>query len=115
RAEPARPARSPRQATRSRLLIPAVALRMSPGAAGAAVPALDVAQAPADLGGGVGGPVGAGGGHLGAGEGLRDAVGARRGVVGVPAPVGLAGPQRVEAAELVGGEAELREQRAGDV
>ena len=60
--------------------VEAVALAVAPGAARRAVAVLDVAEAPADLGDRVGGPVGAGRGHLGAGEGLRDAVG--RGAAG---------------------------------
>ena len=46
----------------------------APGAARAAVAVGDVAQAPADLRGRVGLPVGAGAGHLRAGQRLRDAV-----------------------------------------
>ncbi|SNY28846.1 hypothetical protein SAMN05421748_103143 [Paractinoplanes atraurantiacus] len=55
-------------------LVVAVVLEVLPGAARGLVAALDVAEAPLDLGGGVGLPVGALGGHLAAGEGLGDAV-----------------------------------------
>ncbi|MPM98822.1 hypothetical protein SDC9_146012 [bioreactor metagenome] len=54
--------------------VPAVGGLERPGLARGAVALLDVAQSPADLGDGIGAPVGAGGGHLGAGQGLRDAV-----------------------------------------
>ena len=103
---------TPRQRRRS---VPAVGLAVAPGAAGAAVAVLDVAEAPADLGHRVGRPVGAGRGHLRAGQRLRDAVGRGGRVVGVDPPAGLAGVERVEAAELVQAEAELVEQRPRDV
>src|SRR5690606_23848765 len=56
------------------LLIPSPGLGVPPGSARRAVAALDVAESPLDLGGGVGLPVGAGAGHLAAGQRLRDAV-----------------------------------------
>ena len=81
---------------------------------GRAVAVLDVAQAPRDLRGRVGAPVGAGRGHLRAGQRLRDAVGAaRRGCRRRRVPVALARPERVEAAELVRAPAEVAEHRRG--
>ena len=75
---------------------------MRPGGAGRAVPGVDVPQAPVDLRGRVGAPVGAGARHLAAGQGLGDAVGAARGVVRVGPPARLPRPEQVEAPELVG-------------
>ena len=88
---------------------------MAPGAARGAVAVVDVAEAPLDLGGGVGLPVVAGGGHLGAGKGLRDAVGAGGGVGGADVPARLLLPQRLEAGELVETPAVVAEHRLGDV
>ena len=59
-----------------------VAWEWPQAAHGRAVALLDVLQAPLDLGGRVGLPVGAGAGHLGARQRLRDAVGARGAVAG---------------------------------
>src|SRR5579875_2108950 len=91
-------------------LVPAVRFLVRPGTAGRAVQALDVLQAPANLRGGVGFPVGARAGHLRAGHGLGDAVrtiGIRCG----DAPAALPRPERVEAAELAGRPAEAAEHR----
>src|SRR5699024_4904778 len=93
--------------------VPAHRLRVSPGAAGAAVSAGDVVQAPGDLGGGVGAPVSAGAGHLGAGQGLRNAISTRGGVLRVGVPAALARPQAVQAAPLPG-PAACGEQFLGD-
>src|SRR6476661_9290279 len=95
--------------------VPVVALLEGQRAAGRAVAVADVAEAPLDLGGGVRLPVRPGGGHLGAGQRLRDAVRGRGRVVGVDAPAALADPEAVEAAELVGGEPELRQEGPRDV
>ena len=73
--------------------VPAVGQLVIPRDARAPVAALDVAQPPADLGGGVGAPVVAGAGHLAARHGLRDAVRARVGVLGVLVPAALPVPQ----------------------
>src|SRR5690606_38695979 len=73
-----------------------------------------VAQAPADLGGRVGLPVRAGAGHLAARQGLRDAVGARGGVLRVGVPVALALPEGLQAAPLVAAPAVAGEHRLGD-
>src|SRR4029079_4653175 len=66
-----------------------------------AVPVRDVPQSPSDLGERVGAPVTGDRGHLGAGQGLRDPVGVGAGVVGVPPPAALPGPQVVQAGELL--------------
>ena len=73
---------------------------MRPGGAGRAVAALDVADTPVDLGDRVRAPVGTGRGHLGARQRLRDAVGARGGVLGVGVPLRLAVPQEDQALVL---------------
>src|SRR5579862_1371585 len=57
-------------------LVVVVGLPEGPGLAGVVVDGLDVAEAPLDLGGGVGLPVRSGAGHLVAGQRLGDAVGA---------------------------------------
>src|SRR5215470_20264440 len=80
-------------------LVPAGGLRVRPGGARRAVPGLDVAETPPDLGGGTRLPVRAGGRHLAAGERLRNPVSAIR-VGRVHIPAALALPQRLEAAEL---------------
>src|SRR6478735_3918041 len=104
-----------RPARRTAGSVPVVALLEGQRAAGRAVAVADVAEAPLDLGGGVRLPVRPGGGHLGAGQRLRDAVRGRGRVVGVDAPAALADPEAVEAAELVGGEPELRQEGPRDV
>src|SRR5262249_4388638 len=81
-------------------LVPAVRLLVRPGAARRAVVALNIGQAPADLGAGVGLPVAAGARHLRPGQRLRDAVGARTRVLSVRVPAALVGPKRLEAGEL---------------
>src|SRR5690606_16485327 len=68
--------------------------------AGAAVAVLHVVQAPLDLGGGVGLPVGAGRGHLGGRQGLDQAVGAAGGVGGGVVPAALVLDDLREALEL---------------
>ena len=88
-------------------------LGVAPRGARRAVDVLDVLQAPLDLGGRVGLPVGAGAGHLGAGQRLRDAVGAGGAVAGVRVPAALLHPQRVQAAELAGAPAVVAEHDAG--
>ena len=80
--------------------VPAGALLVRPGGAGRAVDRLDVAQTPADLGGGVGLPVRASAGHLGAGQRLRDAVGARVGLLAEGFQPLSRVPQALQAAEL---------------
>src|SRR5690606_29724999 len=94
--------------------VPAVGLPELPGRLRTAVPVLDVAQSPADLGGGVGLPVGAGGGHLVARQRLRDAVRAGSRVVRLVVPPTLAAPERVQRRHLVQAEPELGEQCAPD-
>src|SRR5258707_13363536 len=64
-----------------------------PGGARSAVNGLDVAEAPPDLGRGVGLPVGADRGHLASWQGLRNAVGTGRRVLRVHVPCALALPQ----------------------
>src|SRR5690606_12355631 len=96
-------------------LVPAVGLGVAPCLARGAVAVLDVAQAPLDLGGRVGLPVGTGRGHLGTRQRLRDAVGVRAGVLGLVVPVALLLPQRLEAAaELVLAPAVVAPHRFGD-
>src|SRR4051812_2398061 len=80
--------------------VPAVGLPERPGLAGAAVPAVHVVQAPLDLRGRVGLPVGTGGRVLGGGQGLEEAVGAGRGVDRVVVPAGLVVHDVAEALEL---------------
>ena len=96
RAGAARPVRGDR-GDRS---VPADGLGVPPGAAWGVVAARDVPEAPFDLSRGVRLPVGARRGHLRTREGLRDSVGAARGVVGIDAPARLLVPQRDEAVEL---------------
>lgn len=91
--------------------VEALGLGLRPGPARVPVPVLDVAQAPADLGDRVGLPVVAFGGHLGAGVGLRDAVradGVRRELV----PTRLAGPEPLQARELLQVETPVEGDRA---
>src|SRR3954470_10112839 len=94
--------------------VPAGALRVPPRAARVAVAALDVAQPPRDLRGGVGAPVGADGGHLAAGQRLRDAVRVGAGVVGLGVPAALFLPELVEARHRVEAEAAVEQDRAAD-
>src|SRR6478736_7261535 len=75
-------------------------LPRGPGVARVAVGHLDVPETPLDLGQRVGAVVGTELRHLAGGQGLRDAVRARAGVLGEPAPVALAGPQVDEAVVL---------------
>src|SRR5690348_8561639 len=82
--------------------VPAGALLVRPRGARRAIDLLDVAEAPLDLGGGVGLPVGPGAGHLGTRQRLRDAVGARDRVAGRGIPAALGVPQALQAAELAG-------------
>ena len=86
---------------------------MVPGRARPAVPALDVAQAPADLGGGVAAPALAGAGHLAARHGLRDAVGARVRILGVLVPAAFPVPQLVQRGPLALAPAVVREHLLG--
>ncbi|RRR99112.1 DUF998 domain-containing protein [Glycomyces terrestris] len=86
-------------------------LGVRPGVARGPVLALDVAEAPFDLGDRVGAPVVPLAGHLGAGVGLRDAVGADR-VLGELVPAGLLVPQELQAGELLQVEAGLQGERA---
>src|SRR5690606_10502654 len=96
------------------LLIPSPGLGVPPGSARRAVAALDVAESPLDLGGGVGLPVGAGAGHLAAGQRLRDAVRAGVAVHRPLVPAALLLPEALQAAPLVGAEAERAEHLLGD-
>ncbi|THV22072.1 DUF998 domain-containing protein [Glycomyces paridis] len=91
--------------------VEALGLGLRPGAARVPVQVGDVAQAPADLGDGVGRPVVGLLGHLGAGVGLGDAVGAD-GVLRELVPARLAVPQQVEAGELLQVEAPFEGERA---
>ena len=95
------PARLTVDSACSRRSVPVHGLRVRPRAARGSVGAVDVAEAPDDLGRGVGLPVGAGARHLAAGQRLRDAGGTARRVVGGVRPAGLLLPQLVEALELV--------------
>lgn len=87
---------------------------MIPRAAGRTVPAGDVVEPPADLGGRVVLPVGAVGGHLVAGQRLRDAVGTGRWVVGVDVPATLAIPERSQALHLADAEPAVEHHRAAE-
>ncbi|NUQ90633.1 MAG: DUF998 domain-containing protein [Glycomyces artemisiae] len=80
--------------------VEALGLGVRPGVARGPVLPLDVAQAPLDLGDGVGRPVVALADHLGAGVGLGDAVGADR-VLGELVPAGLLAPEELQARELL--------------
>src|SRR4051794_16165268 len=77
-------------------LVPAGALRVRPRPARGAVPPLDVAEAPLDLGRRVRLPVRRDRGHLAARQGLRDAVRAAAGVGGVRVPAALPLEQLVQ-------------------
>src|SRR5580700_4866613 len=96
-------------------LVPAVGLFVRPGAARRAVTALDVGEAPADLGSRVGLPVGAGARHQRARQRLRDAVRAGTRVLGGDVPAALALPERLEARELAARPAEMAEHLLGDL
>src|SRR5690606_24205559 len=87
--------------------VPVGGLRVRPGAARGAVDGGDVAWGPRDLGRGVGRSAVALARHLRAGQGLRDAAGARRRVVRRRVPVGLLGPQPLQAGPLRAGPAAL--------
>ncbi|HEX2144506.1 MAG TPA: DUF998 domain-containing protein [Glycomyces sp.] len=91
--------------------VEALGLGLRPGVAGGVVPALDVAQAPSDLGDRVGAPVVADRGHLVPGVGLRDAVGADR-VLGEFVPAGFLVSQRFPARELSEVESGVERERA---
>src|SRR5215469_9664281 len=93
--------------------VPAVPLPERPGIARRAIGRLDVAEAPPDLGGRIGRPVGARCGHLRAWQRLWYAVGAA-GVLRVVAPAALPGPDVVQAAELTVREAKRRQHVVGD-
>src|ERR1700729_4187487 len=98
-----------------RASVPAVRFPERPGPARGAVAALDVAQAPLDLGRHVGLPVRPGAGHLVTGERLRDAVGPALAILGVVAPAALAAVDVVQAGELGRrAEAERRQQVVRD-
>jgi hypothetical protein len=84
----------------SALSVPAVRLRVRPRPAWRAVPAIDVAQAPLDLGDGIPPPVRTEGRHLRARQRLRDAVRPAGPVRCVRVPARLPAEQPVEAAEL---------------
>src|SRR5690349_7601311 len=84
---------------------------MRPGPTGRVVPALDVAQTPLDLRGGVGLPVRGDRPHLAAGESLRDSVRAGAAVRGAVVPPALLFEQLVEAGELVDPEPGVEHQR----
>src|SRR6266700_5787382 len=84
----------------ARVLVPAVSFPEGPCVARRAVPLLDVAQAPLDLGRRAGLPVGPGGCHLRTRQRLRDAVRAA-GVGGIDPPAAFPGPDVVQAAELL--------------
>ncbi|MQM25261.1 DUF998 domain-containing protein [Glycomyces sp. NEAU-7082] len=91
--------------------VEALGLGVRPGVARGPVLALDVAQAPQDLGDRVGAPVVPFAGHLGTGVGLGDAVGADR-VLGQLVPAGLLAPEQLQARELLQVEAPLERERA---
>src|SRR5579871_1175520 len=95
-------------------LVPAMSLPEGPGVARCPVTLLDIAEAPLDLRGGAGLPVGTGAGHLGARQRLGDPVGAAR-IRRGHAPAALPGPDVVQAAELARAEAERRQHRVRDV
>src|SRR5689334_15968724 len=82
-------------------LVPAVGLGVAPRAARVAVAVADVAEAPLDLGGGVGLPVAAGRSHLVAGQSLRDSVRAGAPVPGRGVPAALLGEQLLQASHLL--------------
>src|ERR1700733_13795471 len=94
-------------------LVVAVGFFEGPGATGISVDALDVPQAPPDLGGRIRLPVRARAGHLAARQRLRDAVRAA-GVLRVVAPAALPVPDVLQAAEVgLRGEAEAAHDAVG--